>query len=396
MRLAMRGNRSFRSMVPISRSYAPSELTPHAAIGVVRVSSLGSPSATRLPLLGLSRSQLAVLLAPCLDQPYRVEQVYKALHERGVREFDEMTTLGKKLRHNLQQEFSCGALEVAKRHVSLDGTSKVLFHLSDGATIEAVDIPDENRRTYCISSQAGCALACRFCVTGFWGAGRSLSQGEIVGQVVGLGGGLDRTESLNLVFMGMGEPLLNLEGVRGSLEVLTEWISWRRITVSTVGILPGLEEMMSWERRPNLAISLHAPDDERRSELMPVNHRYPLAELMALLRRYPLEGSRKLTFEYILIRDFNDSLQDADALARLIAQHRAKVNLIPVNSDEVLGPQMVPPTREQSEAFCRRLQSHGVFASIRRRRGDDVSAACGQLRAPSRDPRGFRRSNLSV
>ncbi|MBZ0114912.1 MAG: 23S rRNA (adenine(2503)-C(2))-methyltransferase RlmN, partial [Thermoanaerobaculia bacterium] len=174
------------------------------------------------------------------------------------------------------------------------------------------------------------------------------------------------------------------------------WISWRRITVSTVGILPGLEKMMAWEKRPNLAISLHAPDDERRTEIMPVNRRYPLAELMALLRHYPLERGRKITFEYILIKDFNDSLADADALAQLVRGLSSKVNLIPVNSDRVLGPEMVPPSDATIEAFCQRVRDRGVVTTIRQRRGDDVSAACGQLRAFGRDPRGFRRSNLSL
>ncbi len=346
-------------------------------------------------LLGLTRDELSERLQPYLDHSYRVEQIFKALHEQGCTELSEITTLGRGLRASLSEQFTVGSLAVSESHQSHDGTRKVLYRLDDGATVEAVDIPDGERRTYCISSQAGCALACRFCVTGFWGAGRNLTVGEIVGQVVGLSGGLNREQPLNLVFMGMGEPLLNLEGVRGALGLLTEWISWRRITLSTVGILPGLEAMMGWEKRPNLAISLHAPDEERRSRIMPVNNRYPLAELLALLQSYPLEGSRKITFEYILIRDFNDSLDDADQLVQLLSGLRAKVNLIPVNADPVLGETMVPPPPGRAEAFSRRVQSRGMVCTIRRRRGDDVSAACGQLRAFGRDPRGFRRSQLS-
>ena len=197
-------------------------------------------------------------------------------------------------------------------------------------------------------------------------------------------------EGLNLVFMGMGEPLLNLPNVKAALDILTEWISPHRITVSTVGILPGLEEMARWERRPNLAISLHAPDEERRSAVMPVNRTWPLAELLAALRRYPLEKGRKLTFEYILIRDFNDSLRDADQLSRLLSGLKAKINLIPVNPDPVLGKRMVPPDDDRIEAFKERLRQRGWIATIRRRRGDDVSAACGQLRAFGREARGFR------
>jgi 23S rRNA (adenine2503-C2)-methyltransferase len=347
---------------------------------------------TVLPdLLGLTREQLAATLAPVVDRPFRVEQVYQALYVRGVRGFDGMTDLSKDLRARLAERFRIGLPEIAERRLAADGTCKYLFRLHDGATIEAVDIPDRGRRTFCISSQAGCALACSFCVTGYWGAGRDLTAGEIVGQVLAIRA--DRglpMEGLNLVFMGMGEPLLNLANVKTALDVLTEWISPHRITVSTVGILPALAEMASWERRPNLAISLHAPDDERRSRIMPINRTWPLADLMAALRRYPLEKGRKITFEYVLIRDLNDDPQDADRLAKLLHGVRAKVNLIPINPDPVLGERMVPPDDERIDRFQQRLRQRGLIATVRRRRGDDVSAACGQLRAFGRDPRGVR------
>ncbi len=252
-----------------------------------------------------------------------------------------------------------------------------------------------SRRTFCISSQAGCALACSFCVTGYWGAGRNLTAGEIVGQVLAIlvDRGTDHSpvmEGLNLVFMGMGEPMMNLENVRAALDILTEWISPQRITVSTVGILPGLEAMASWERRPNLAISLHAPNEELRSRIMPINRTFPLPDLMAALRRYPLEKGRKITFEYILIRGVNDSVREADQLVRLLHGVRGKVNLIPINPDPVLGEGMQPPDDETVDRFQARLKQRGLVATVRRRRGDDVSAACGQLRAFGRDPRGFR------
>ena len=248
------------------------------------------PGLPGLPdVLGLPRDELAALLAPVVDRPYRVEQVYRALYEQGATSFDEITVLSRPLRAELAGRFRIGLPEVASRHVSADGTTKYLFRLVDGATVEAVDIPDGARRTLCISSQAGCAMACRFCVTGFWGAGRDLTAGEIVGQVLAIAGRLHAQQSLNLVFMGMGEPLLNLDAVERAIEVLGEWISLRRITVSTVGVVPGIRRLAAWERRPNLAVSLHAPDDARRSELMPVNRSYPLAELMAALRDFPLE-----------------------------------------------------------------------------------------------------------
>ena len=342
-------------------------------------------------LLGLSRGRLAELLAPVVDRPFRDRQIYQALYERAARDFSEMTDLPKHLRVRLARRFRVGQPEIASRQLSADGTCKYLLRLADGATVEAVDIPDRGRRTFCISSQAGCALACSFCVTGYWGAGRNLTAGEIAGQVLAIRA--DRSlpmAGLNVVFMGMGEPLLNLENVKAALDLLTEWISPHRITVSTVGILPGLEEMARWERRPNLAISLHAPDEERRGRIMPVNRTYPLVELLAALRRYPLEKGRKLTFEYILIRDFNDRVEDADRLARLLAGLRAKINLIPINPDPVLGERMAPPDGARIEAFKERLRRRGWIATVRRRRGDEVSAACGQLRAFGREARGFR------
>ncbi len=254
-----------------------------------------------------------------------------------------------------------------------------------------MDIPDGDRRTLCISSQAGCALACKFCVTGFWGAGRNLTSGEIVGQVLAIQRASEiESAGLNLVFMGMGEPLLNLPALEASLAILTESISWRRITVSTAGVVPGIDAMASWEKRPNLAVSLHAPDDERRDQVMPINKSYPLAELLAAVARFPLEKGRKITFEYILIRGFNDRLADADRLAKLVRRLPAKVNLIPINPDPALGSSMVPPADAQVDRFRDRLREKGVLTTVRRRRGDDVSAACGQLRAFGRDPRGFR------
>ena len=359
-------------------------------------SAAQGPGREREALLGCDRAELTERLRPFLDRPYRVEQIYKALYVQGVSDLNEITVLGKRLRNELAERFEVGALEVVDRRESADGTAKYLFRLADGATIETVDIPDRGRRTLCLSSQAGCALACRFCVTGYWGAGRDLTAGEILGQIIAVTGGLEAQQSLNVVFMGMGEPLLNLDAVHRTLEVATEWISWRRATVSTVGIVPGIEAMATWEKRPNLAVSLHAPDDARRDQIMPINRRYPLARLFEELSRFPLEPSRKLTFEYVLIDGFNDRQEDADLLASRLRPLRSKVNLIPINPDPVLGEAMVPPPDSVVDAFRQRLIAHGVFTSVRRRRGDEVSAACGQLRSFGRDPRGFRRSDLSL
>ena len=358
--------------------------------------SAAESSPERQDLLGLPRPALAEALAPYIDRPFRVDQIYRGLYERDVTDLSALTELSLKLRSRLEQHFTIGLPEVAENQRSSDGTVKYLYRLADGATIETVDIPDGRRRTLCVSSQAGCALACRFCVTGFWGGGRNLTAGEIVAQVLATRRSPEpRAEGLNLVFMGMGEPLLNLEALQDALTILMEQISWRRITISTAGVIPGIETLASWPKRPRLAISLHAPDDERRTRIMPINQRYPLNDLLAVLRRFPVAPREHITFEYLLIRDFNDSLADADQLRRLVDGLPAKVNLIPLNPDPVLGPEMKAPSKARADAFRDRLVRRGLTATIRRRRGDDVRAACGQLRAPHREPRGFRRSNLS-
>jgi len=350
----------------------------------------------RPDLLGLDRERLAETLGDTIDRSFRVEQIYRALHERGAVDFESITTLSKDLRGRLDERFRIERPEIESRHEAADGTVKYLFRLRDGATIEAVDIPDGERRTLCVSSQAGCALACQFCVTGFWGAGRNLTAGEILAQVRAVEADpRPETHGLNLVFMGMGEPLLNLENLHDALGILLERISWRRITVSTAAVLPGLEAFAAWPRRPRLAISLHAPDEKRRTQLMPINARYPLKDLMPFLRRFPLASKEHITFEYLMLDGFNDSDADADLLVRLLSGVRAKVNLIPLNPDPVLDQRLQPSPPARVEAFKERLRGQGLMTTVRQRRGDDVSAACGQLRAPSRTPRGFRRSNLS-
>ncbi len=340
-------------------------------------------------LLGLDREQLKAELEGRVDREFRLDQIYHALYVRRVESFEAMTDLARSLREDLAGHYEVGLPEVRERERAEDGTRKFLFELSDGATVEAVDIPDGERRTICVSSQAGCALACTFCVTGYWGAGRNLTPGEIVGQVHRIRNSSDGStdeRGVNLVFMGMGEPLLNLGAVKQSLDLLNETVSLRRITVSTAGVVPGIEEMARWERRPNLAISLHAADDERRSRIMPINRKYPLDTLMAALRRYPLERGRRITFEYTLIEGFNDDPKEAVALARRLDGVRSKVNLIPMNPDPVLGD-LRPPPPERIDAFQEAVLERGLACSVRRPRGDDVGAACGQLRAFGRAPR---------
>jgi 23S rRNA (adenine2503-C2)-methyltransferase len=339
------------------------------------------------PLVGLDRIELGARLESLLTKPYQLQQIYDAIYLRGITEFSAMTDLSLALRRALSERYSLGLPGVATQQESADGTTKFLLRLHDGASIETVDIPETTRRTLCISSQAGCGLACAFCVTGYWGAGRNLTAGEIVGQVLLVRKLRDLPESLNLVFMGMGEPLLNLDAVHAALRLLSERISWRRMTVSTAGVVPGIDAIGTWERRPNLAISLHAPDDARRSEIMPINRTYPLAELVDALRRYPLEARRRITIEYILLAGFNDRRADATALAHLLRKLPVKVNLIPFNADPVLGDRFARPDDAAISAFQETLIERNLTATVRRTRGDDVGAACGQLRAFARPPR---------
>ena len=339
------------------------------------------------PLVGLDRPELGERLSALVTRSFQIDQIYDAIYLRGITDFADMTNLSLALRQELSDRFSLGLPAVASQQESADGTTKFLLRLHDGASIETVDIPATSRRTLCISSQAGCGLACAFCVTGYWGAGRNLSAGEIVGQVMLVRKLRNLPESLNLVFMGMGEPLLNLEAVHAALRLLAERISWRRMTVSTAGVIPGIDAVGTWERRPNLAISLHAPDDARRSEIMPINRSYPLADLLDALRRFPLESRRRITIEYILLAGFNDRPADAVALAQLLRKLPVKVNLIPFNADPVLGERFARPEDAVVDRFQETLIARHLTATVRRTRGEDVGAACGQLRAFARPPR---------
>ncbi|HEX9983674.1 MAG TPA: 23S rRNA (adenine(2503)-C(2))-methyltransferase RlmN, partial [Thermoanaerobaculia bacterium] len=238
-----------------------------------------------------------------------------------------------------------------------------------------------DRTSVCLSSQAGCAVGCTFCVTGFFGAGRNLTPAEILGQFFVIQHEKQVPfEQMNVVFMGMGEPLLNFEHLVASLDVLYRNMSPRRITVSTSGITPVIDELAKLERRPNLAISINAPDRKRREEIMPITKKYPLEELMVALRRFPLEKGRDVTIEYVLLAGYNDSVQDAVALAKLIRGVHAKVNAIPFNEDPNLPPWMKRPSDREIDRFVDTLVRNGVRVTVRRSKGRDIAAACGQLR----------------
>jgi len=326
----------------------------------------------------VARNALGEWLTQRAEPAYRLRQVLPRLWQRPVARWADVTDLPAPLRAALDDAFPLLRLTLRTHQVSSDGTEKFLWGLADGEAIESVLIPEGKRRTLCISSQAGCALGCVFCATGRMGFRRNLSAGEIVAQVRELVVRDPALKPTNIVFMGMGEPLLNWEAVDATLTILNQpegfGIGARHITVSTVGILPTLAKFARRSEQFRLAVSLHAPAGSLRQELMPIEKKYTLPELMAALQQF----RRRVTLEYVLIGGKNDSLDTADQLARLAQPLEALVNLLPLHPGG--APDLTPSSRAQMLAFERRLKQHGVEAVLRRSRGLDISAACGQLR----------------
>jgi len=332
-------------------------------------------------LVGRTPEQIEALLAPHVDRPFRSRQVAHWILQRHATGFDEMTNLPADLRQQLERNFAIKDPEILERTSSQDGSRKYLFRLYDGITVEGVAMPEGRKLTLCLSSQAGCAVGCLFCVTGALGSGRNLLPDEIVGQYRAMLRHSDTdAERVNLVFMGMGEPLLNTSHLDVSLEVLQQRVSLKRITVSTAGVLPGIRWLAARQRRPKLAVSLNAPDQERRAAIMPIADRYPLDELMEELKRFPLERGRRITFEYVLIRGFNDAVEDAALLAALVRRVPCKVNVIPLNEDPRFLPEMRQPDADTVDRFAGALSDSGLTVTVRRSKGSDVDAACGQLK----------------
>lgn len=363
---------------------------------------------------------------------YRGRQLFDALHRRGVRDYAAMRELPGPIRERLARELPLALPEIARREESSDGSVKYGLRLADGALVEAVFMPGlaslsaanefedartkqggsapaaggspgparragESKRgstppgekfTVCLSSQTGCAVDCAFCVTGRLGGGRNLSAGEIVGQLYAVLDNAGRAaEGLRIVFMGMGEPFLNPEGVSGALDVLFEVLSPRRVTVSTSGITPAFAAFAGRDRRPNLAVSVNAADPETRARLMPIERTYPIAGVVAAMREWPLESHRRLTAEYVLIAGVNDAPEDASRLATLLAGLQIKVNVIPLNEDPTYLPGWKRPSEETIDRFAGRLAESGFPVTVRRSRGPDASAACGQLKGRTQDVR---------
>lgn len=350
-------------------------------------------------LLGLTSSELCQFLESLGEKSYHGTQLYHSIYK--VRQFhiEKMTDLSRALRESLLQCSRLTLPRIALSQLSIDGTRKYLFELQDGEKIESVFIPEEHRDTLCISTQVGCPMDCKFCLTALIGLARNLTAGEISGQVLAIlkdrqellrkpASVAKRSETLrsraklvNIVLMGMGEPLLNLENVSRALTLMADpngiGIPPHRITLSTVGLVPRILELAKAPVVPNLAISLSATTDEVRNRLMPVNRKYPIQELIRACAQFPLRPRQRITFEYVLIDSVNDHDDDARRLVKLLSRLRAKVNLLPLNPGQGNGMQSSSP--ERVRRFQEILVSKGLAAYIRRPRGADIFAACGQL-----------------
>jgi len=334
-------------------------------------------------LLGMDEAELRAVL-PAGEPAFRARQLYDAIYRRRVSSFEAITELPAALRRALAEQCTLGLPARAARYESRDGTRRYLLQLADGKTVEAVFMPEEARDTLCISTQVGCPVDCRFCLTARMGLERNLTAGEIVGQVLHLAADNDlwsREKRINIVMMGQGEPLLNLAAVLKAVRLLTDprglAISPRRITVSTAGIIPRIAELGRAEPRPKLAISLNASTEEQRRELMPITRKYHLADLIEACRAYPLRPWERLTFEYVLLKGVNDSDADARRVVRMLAPLRCKVNLIALNPGP--GIPYETPAPERVAAF-QSIVRRSIPCFVRKPRGLDIYAACGQLK----------------
>jgi 23S rRNA (adenine2503-C2)-methyltransferase len=333
----------------------------------------------RTDLKGMSPDELARFIASLGKEKYRTKQLLSWMYAKGVSDFEAMTDLSKSFREELSRIARVSALEEVARQVSDDGATKFLFQLEDGLRIESVLIREEPRRTVCLSSQVGCALGCVFCATGRMGFTRNLSPAEIVDQLIAV----RRAEGsvTNVVLMGMGEPLLNYDNVLKAVRLMNLEmgisLGMRKITLSTAGVVPGIERLAQERLHIGLAISLNASADRTRTQLMPINRRYPMNELLAAVRKFGRTTRRRVTFEYMLINGVNDGPEDAARLVRLLGEIPCKINLIPLNP--IAGSPLQRPSPERIEGFRNFLLSHHFTVPLRESKGRDIAAACGQL-----------------
>ena len=343
-------------------------------------------------LIGLAQAELTDFVARLGEPPFRARQLFAAIHRRRLLSFAEMTDLPKELRAKLSEETVISTLTLESRYLSSDGTRRYLFKTSDNLPVETVFIPEEHRDTICFSSQSGCPLQCTFCLTAQLGLLRNLTAGEIVEQIIvalndAYGVGVKTPRGTNLVGMGAGEPFLNFDALMKAIRIMAEpsglYIVPNRVTVSTAGVVPRIRELATIPDRPHLAVSLAAPADELRDQLMPINKKWPLRELLSACKDFEksLKPNERFTFEYVMLKDVNDADEQARQLANLLNRYelRAKVNLIPHNPAEPLPYH--PSSTERVESFRAILESKGIHAFVRRPRGRDILAACGQLAA---------------
>ena len=337
---------------------------------------------TRIDVADADMAELEELLAAHGAARFHARQLYQWVHRRGITDFELMTDLGRDLRARLSQTFQVSTPAIVRQERSSDGTTKFLLELADGKLIESVYIPDTPSNTFCLSTQVGCAMKCAFCLTGKMGIVRNLTAGEIVGQVRILARELDMLDKrFNIVLMGMGEPLHNYDATMKALRMLADEhglaVSPRRVTLSTVGVLPALERLATEPLMPNLAISLHSSTEDQRDMLVPINRKYGLKELLDACRRFPLKRRNRITFEYVMLGGVNDTPEDARRLVKLLNGIKAKVNLLPLN--EAAGIPFERPSDDRVNRFAQILADHHLTVSVRKSRGRDIRAACGQL-----------------
>ncbi len=333
-------------------------------------------------LLDLLPAELETLAESFSAPRYRGRQIASWIYAKGATDIAAMSDLPKELRQKLTEQAEVALPEVERRTPSQDGSEKLVLRLGDGARIQAVLMPDEDRLTLCVSTQVGCGFGCAFCFTGTMGVERNLTAGEIVGQVMAARAGLLPGSRLtHIVYMGMGEPLANYAATVKSIRILTDprglALAPRRITVSTVGLVSGIERLAKENLRVNLAISLHATSNEIRDRIMPVNKGFAIEELLQACRRFPVAFRQRITFEYVLLEGVNDGAEDARRLVRLLKGIRGKINLIPFNDWEGSGFQR--PPLQRILGFQAILLEHGIRATVRWSKGEDIGAACGQL-----------------
>src|SRR5262249_39000668 len=333
--------------------------------------------ANRPDLAELERPSLEAALADLGHPRFHAGQIFRWVYRHGVTGVDSMTDLSRELRADLSSRFSLTTPLLVHREKSVDGTQKFLLRFEDGRTVEAVFIPDTPGMTFCISTQVGCAMACAFCLTGRMGLVRNLTAGEVVGQVRVLAAGLEwRASPFNIVLMGRGEPLHNYDETMKALRILADpqgfHLPPRRVTLSTVGLLPALERLATEPVMPNLAISLHAPTDRQRGELVPINRKYGVEDIVAAAKKFPLKKRARITFEYVLLAGVNDSPEDARRLAKLLGGVKSKVNLIPLNA--AAGIPFERPSDATVDQFARILAERGLTVSVRKSRGRDIRA----------------------